>query len=59
MAVFIIINYIVTANTPGNQVKSWALRRTPRRRCWQNYQWPSWKPHRRGDSPSYPDTIGL
>jgi len=29
MAVFIIINYIVTANTPGNQVKSWALRRAP------------------------------
>jgi hypothetical protein len=22
-------HYIVTANTPGNQVKSWALRRTP------------------------------
>jgi len=54
MAVFIIIIYIVTANTPGNQVKSWALRRAPGHHCQKNHQRPSWKPHRRGDSPHLP-----
>ena len=59
MAVFIIIIYIVTANTPGNQVKSWALRRAPGTIARKTTSDLRENPTEEEIPPTYPDTIDL